>query len=121
MQVTGEPAQELGVQAGWVIFSVAGEAAPQDTAQVTKLVMRAFKDKKDDVAGLVDFKFRVPIVDGFVHCIQVGGRGCPSVWRVLQHPQSVSKHPYATHRICCDNVPMRAASLCQIRICSLDA
>ena len=72
MKVTGEPAQELGVQAGWVIFSVGGELAPQDTSQVTKLVMRMFKEKKDDIAGLVDFKFRVPIVDGFVHCIQVG-------------------------------------------------
>ena len=72
LKVTGEPAQELGVQAGWVIFSVGGELAPQDTSQVTKLVMRMFKEKKDDIAGLVDFKFRVPIVDGFVHCIQVG-------------------------------------------------
>ena len=74
MKVTGEPAQERGVQAGWVIFSVGGELAPQDTSQVTKLVMRMFKEKKDDIAGLVDFKFRVPIVDGFVHCIQVGDR-----------------------------------------------
>ena len=37
-----------------------------------------FKEKKADLVALVDFKFRVPIVDGFAHCVQVlGGRG---VW-----------------------------------------
>ena len=32
-----------------------------------------FKEKKADLVALVDFKFRVPIVDGFAHCVQVIG------------------------------------------------
>ena len=38
--MTGEPAQELGVQPGWVLFSVGGELAPPDVNQITKLVTK---------------------------------------------------------------------------------
>ena len=58
---------------GWVLAAVNGELAPADKAGISKLIMGIFKEKK---IGLVDFKFRVPIVDGFSHCTQVGGSPC---------------------------------------------
>jgi hypothetical protein len=67
MQVTGEPAKDLGVQRGWVLHSVCGELTIPDATAITKQVTKIFKEKK---TGVVDFKFRVPIVDGFLHCVQ---------------------------------------------------
>ena len=46
--MTGEPAQELGVQPGWVLFSVGGELAPPDVNQITKLVTKVCIGKGDE-------------------------------------------------------------------------
>eukprot|EP00281_Chroomonas_sp_CCMP1168_P027253 CAMPEP_0206250764 /NCGR_PEP_ID=MMETSP0047_2-20121206/21655_1 /ASSEMBLY_ACC=CAM_ASM_000192 /TAXON_ID=195065 /ORGANISM="Chroomonas mesostigmatica_cf, Strain CCMP1168" /LENGTH=234 /DNA_ID=CAMNT_0053676653 /DNA_START=59 /DNA_END=760 /DNA_ORIENTATION=+ len=63
--VTGEPALELGVKKGYVLYNVAGEPVPADKAAIGKQIMGVFKEQK---VGLVDFVFRTPIMDGFVHC-----------------------------------------------------
>jgi hypothetical protein len=65
--ITGEPALEKGVKKGWVLTSVNGEEAPTDKTGIEKLVARIFREQK---AGVVPFKFRTPIVDGFSHCTQ---------------------------------------------------
>lgn len=65
--ITGDPAQEKGVKRGWILSSVGGEDAPNDRAGIERLVSRIFREQK---AGLVPFRFRSPIVEGFSHCVQ---------------------------------------------------
>ena len=65
--VTSDPAQELGVRAGWVLAGVGEVDAPADKAAIEGLVLRAFREGKG--AG-VRLRFRAPIVDGLAHCLQ---------------------------------------------------
>merc|ERR1711865_103178 len=56
-------AAELKVQKGWIIHKVNDDEVEKDKAKIAKAVAGAMKK------GPVKFGFRVPITDGFQHCI----------------------------------------------------
>lgn len=66
--VSGDPAEHLGVKKGWVLFSVNGAEVPKKKEAIAKQIAQVFKERK---TGDVDFSFRIPVTtEGFYHCIE---------------------------------------------------